>query len=431
MTREEEKMDPGESVPNFSFVDDLFSRRVMRFLLLLEIAAMFVVVVFSFKHLFLLALILSFLTLLFFVATLQWLYTRYKGLPVVREKRELERLSLKFQKRIQMEEQNIQAAIKGRADLFLAEKAENSTALRTLQKEYIEKGLMSASIQEAAIEGIGQKFKEGLAEYNIRSAADITEKISEVPGFGEAKGQALLDWRSCVLQNLESTQPENLPEKQDEAIQARYRALQDQNNAAHRRALTSRQMLQYELISFRERLKQLASFTFVRYVSRSLASRAMVAAPLALALVLTQVISSVSATASIAFSMLASVPAAQALQTSTSDPISTSTNAATPTLTATVLSTETTLPTLSPTLTLSPIATLTPLPSLTLQPSDTPIIPVSGGIAGNCDPSYPGVCIPPPPPDLDCGDISFKRFQVLPPDPHHVDRDGDGIGCES
>ena len=24
----------------------------------------------------------------------------------------------------------------------------------------------------------------------------------------------------------------------------------------------------------------------------------------------------------------------------------------------------------------------------------------------NCDPSYPGVCIPPPPPDLDCGDIT-------------------------
>jgi micrococcal nuclease len=49
----------------------------------------------------------------------------------------------------------------------------------------------------------------------------------------------------------------------------------------------------------------------------------------------------------------------------------------------------------------------------------------------NCDPSYPGVCIPPPPPDLDCKDISYRRFQVLPPDPHHFDGDGDGIGCES
>lgn len=50
---------------------------------------------------------------------------------------------------------------------------------------------------------------------------------------------------------------------------------------------------------------------------------------------------------------------------------------------------------------------------------------------GNCDPSYPDVCIPPPPPDLDCGDISHRRFRVLPPDPHRFDGDKDGIGCES
>jgi hypothetical protein len=37
---------------------------------------------------------------------------------------------------------------------------------------------------------------------------------------------------------------------------------------------------------------------------------------------------------------------------------------------------------------------------------------------GNCDPSYPDTCIPSPPPNLNCGDISEKRFQVLPPDPH-------------
>lgn len=49
----------------------------------------------------------------------------------------------------------------------------------------------------------------------------------------------------------------------------------------------------------------------------------------------------------------------------------------------------------------------------------------------NCSPAYPGVCIPPPPPDLDCGDIAYRRFTVLAPDPHRFDRDGDGIGCEA
>ncbi len=49
----------------------------------------------------------------------------------------------------------------------------------------------------------------------------------------------------------------------------------------------------------------------------------------------------------------------------------------------------------------------------------------------NCDPSYPTVCIPPWPPDLDCGEIRYTNFEVLPDDPHGFDRDKDGIGCES
>lgn len=55
----------------------------------------------------------------------------------------------------------------------------------------------------------------------------------------------------------------------------------------------------------------------------------------------------------------------------------------------------------------------------------------NGGQDGNCDPAYPTVCIPPAPPDLDCGDITFRRFEVRPPDPHRFDGDSDGVGCES
>jgi hypothetical protein len=48
-----------------------------------------------------------------------------------------------------------------------------------------------------------------------------------------------------------------------------------------------------------------------------------------------------------------------------------------------------------------------------------------------CSPAYSGVCVPPPPPDLDCGDISARNFRVRPPDPHRFDGDRDGIGCET
>ena len=51
----------------------------------------------------------------------------------------------------------------------------------------------------------------------------------------------------------------------------------------------------------------------------------------------------------------------------------------------------------------------------------------------NCHPAYPDFCIPPPPPDLDCGDFSQKRFTVLHQhgDPHRLDRDKNGVACES
>jgi hypothetical protein len=51
--------------------------------------------------------------------------------------------------------------------------------------------------------------------------------------------------------------------------------------------------------------------------------------------------------------------------------------------------------------------------------------------APNCHSSYPTVCIPPPPPDLDCGDIPYRNFKVVGSDPHRFDGDNDGIGCET
>ena len=56
---------------------------------------------------------------------------------------------------------------------------------------------------------------------------------------------------------------------------------------------------------------------------------------------------------------------------------------------------------------------------------------VSQGDIVDCDSAYPTVCIPSPPPDLNCGDIQHRRFTVLATDPHRFDGDKDGIGCES
>ncbi len=81
--------------------------------------------------------------------------------------------------------------------------------------------------------------------------------------------------------------------------------------------------------------------------------------------------------------------------------------------------TPTSLPTRVPT----QVIPISPPPMNTLPPAPPPV-------TRNCDPSYPDVCIAPPPPDLNCKDVPYKNFRVLPPDSHHFDGDHDGIGCE-
>jgi predicted nucleic acid-binding Zn ribbon protein len=69
--------------------------------------------------------------------------------------------------------------------------------------------------------------------------------------------------------------------------------------------------------------------------------------------------------------------------------------------------------------------------TISYRSSTTYVPPPTSTSRSGCDPSYPTVCIPPPPPDLDCKDIPYRNFVVLPPDPHHFDGDHDGIGCET
>lgn len=99
--------------------------------------------------------------------------------------------------------------------------------------------------------------------------------------------------------------------------------------------------------------------------------------------------------------------------------------AATTTITTTANTTTTTA---SPTTTTrAPTTTTTQPPTTTSTAAPT----TTTTAQANCSPSYPEFCIPPPPPDLDCGDIGVKNFTVLSPDPHGFDGDSDGVGCES
>ena len=84
----------------------------------------------------------------------------------------------------------------------------------------------------------------------------------------------------------------------------------------------------------------------------------------------------------------------------------------------------TTPATTAPSTTRPPVATAASVaraPVTTDPPSPSADPPATDPPAEDCSSAYPTVCIPPSPPDLDCGDISFRRFEVLAPDPHGFD----------
>ncbi|HYJ70660.1 MAG TPA: thermonuclease family protein [Nocardioidaceae bacterium] len=62
-----------------------------------------------------------------------------------------------------------------------------------------------------------------------------------------------------------------------------------------------------------------------------------------------------------------------------------------------------------------------------LHRPNKPPEPRGGG--GNCEAGY-DPCVPSYPPDVDCGDVDGP-IQVTGDDPHGLDADGDGTGCES
>lgn len=51
------------------------------------------------------------------------------------------------------------------------------------------------------------------------------------------------------------------------------------------------------------------------------------------------------------------------------------------------------------------------------------------GTSSACDPNYEGACVPLVDYDLDCADVDGPVY-VIGDDPHGLDGDGDGVGCE-
>ena len=92
----------------------------------------------------------------------------------------------------------------------------------------------------------------------------------------------------------------------------------------------------------------------------------------------------------------------------------------------------TTLVTTSTTTTVAPTTTTVAPAPTTRAPATTaaPRTATAPAAPGGCNSNYAGACIPTGP-DVDCGDLSAKRFQVVGQDVYRLDADKDGIACES
>src|SRR5688572_1467583 len=129
------------------FKDDPSSRKVMRILLLLQITAMMIVIGLILFESYSLALTVSFLTLIVFIATIVWLYLRFQKIPIVREKAKLQQRLLKAQNKIRTEVNNIQSARRKRESLYQEERAEVNATLKKSQEQYIANGLANSSLK--------------------------------------------------------------------------------------------------------------------------------------------------------------------------------------------------------------------------------------------------------------------------------------------
>lgn len=105
----------------------------------------------------------------------------------------------------------------------------------------------------------------------------------------------------------------------------------------------------------------------------------------------------------------------------------------TPVPAATAAPTNPPVPTAPPMPTAVPVVLATAEPPTIVPPTSVPqpaptAVPAP---VAQCDSNYSGVCVPVVGYDLDCKDIPAKRFQSTGSDPHGLDRDKDGVACES
>jgi DNA-binding helix-hairpin-helix protein with protein kinase domain len=111
-----------------------------------------------------------------------------------------------------------------RDSIRASERNELDATLTALQADFVEQGMMNATIQSAQISGVGPKLKERLKQSGIQNALQVSAgRVETISGFGEAKVSAVLYWKQSVQSELDRTKPLKIHDDQEDQIRSRYR----------------------------------------------------------------------------------------------------------------------------------------------------------------------------------------------------------------
>ncbi len=300
------------------------------------------------------------------------LFYRYDRLEDVKNKRVYRVEKVNLINKISKVKTELSVVEQALADNQAHEVQEIESNLQKLEKEHIETGLRQAKIDDANIPGVGPKLTERLTANRISSAADVGMHIHDLEGFGNAKVQALVNWKQAVLARLNSTKPDRLPEAQLFEIRQKHKRQKEQLIKTRESHQLKQTELNLELDSVKLNLTGYKEITFINYLGTNLlggvrnqtlqkSTSVITLGVIGLGMLIHGSLGLFSGGAL----MAASIPTQTPTYTATFTPPPTSTSMPSSTLTLTPSATATRTPTVTPTPTITLTPSITPTPTVT------------------------------------------------------------------
>jgi len=136
-------------------------------------------------------------------------------LLVEQEKKEVDAVSNRMN-------QDLKRVTRDRQKITQQRDSEIMREFKIRQNQYLTTGLSNARLTEGSISGIGPNLLATLRVNGVYSAADINNRISNIPGFGPNRVVSLFAFRKMVTRRLESSMPKTLSRHELDTINQKY-----------------------------------------------------------------------------------------------------------------------------------------------------------------------------------------------------------------